>query len=89
MAWVVQLEEVIDGKVVSRSKIATLDRLGKLESLDDLGLRLADAKTLLASIQAEVVTRQIEHDGEQRSRCPDCGKRRRLKDYRPRQFDTL
>jgi hypothetical protein len=89
MTWIVQLEEVIDGKVVGRSKIATLDRPGKLESLDDLGLRLADAKTLLASIQAEVVTRQIEHDAEQRSRCPGCGKRRRLKDYRPRQFDTL
>jgi len=89
MAWVVQLEEVIEGKVVGRSKIATLDRPGKLESLDDLGLRLADAKPLLANIQAEVVSGQIAHDAEQRSRCADCGKHRRLKDYRPRQFDTL
>ena len=40
MAWVVKLEEVIDGKVVTRSKVTTLDRPAHLESLDDLGLRL-------------------------------------------------
>ena len=50
MSWVVQLEEVIDGKVVYRSKITVLDRLTSLESLDDLELRLAEAKTVLAGI---------------------------------------
>ncbi len=89
MRWVVKLEEVIDGKVVNQSKVTTLDRHRHLESLDDLGLRLAEAKTLLAHIQTEIVTRQIERDAEQRSRCPNCGKHRRLKDYRPRKFDTL
>ncbi len=66
MAWVVPLEEVVDGKVVRRSKVTTLDRPTRLESLDDLGLRLADAKTLLAHIQTEIVTRQIERDAERR-----------------------
>jgi hypothetical protein len=47
MVWVVQLEEVIDGKLVSRTEVATLDRPGHLESLEDLGLRLADAKPML------------------------------------------
>jgi hypothetical protein len=50
---------------------------------------LADAKTVLSSIQTEVVTRQIEHDAEERSQCPDCGKRRKLKDYRLGKVDTL
>ena len=89
MGWVIKLEEVIDEKVVHRSKTATLDRPTHLESLDDLGLRLADAKTLLARIQTEMVTRQIEHDAKDRSHCPTCGKPRCLKDYRPRKFDTL
>ena len=66
-----------------------MDRLTSLENLDDLGLRLAEAKTVLAGIQTEIVTRQIEHDAERRSRCPDCGKRRHLKDYRTRKIDTL
>jgi hypothetical protein len=51
MAWVVQLEEVIDGKLVSRTEVATVDRPGHLESLEDPGLRLPDAKPMLASIQ--------------------------------------
>ena len=89
MVWVVKLEEVIDGKVVRRSKVAILDRPTQLESLDDLGLRLEDAKRLLANIQTEVVTRQIEYDAEERSQCPDCGNRRKLKDYRLRKIDRL
>ena len=44
---------------------------------------------MLARIQTTIVTRQIEHDAERRSVCSDCGKRQQLKDYRPRQFDTL
>ena len=39
MVWVVQLEEVVDGTVVSRTEVATLDRPRCLESLEDLGLR--------------------------------------------------
>lgn len=89
MAWVVRLEEVIDGKVVRRAKVATVDRSVRLDSLDDLGLRQADAKPLLASIQSEIVSRQIERDAQSRVACPDCGKPRRIKNYRARHFDTL
>ena len=89
MGWVVKLEEVINGKVVHRSKVATLDCPTHLHSLDDLGLRLADAKTLLACLQTKIITRQIKHDAKHRSHCPTCGGSRRLKDYRPRKFDTL
>jgi hypothetical protein len=84
MVWVVQLEEVIDGKLVSRTEVATLDRPGHLESLEDLGLRLADAKPMLASIQTEIVTHQIKQDAARQSSCPDCGTGRQVKDYRVR-----
>ena len=83
------LEEVIDGKLVSRTEVATLDRPGHLESLGDLGLRLADAKPMLASILTAIVTHQIRQDAERQSSCPDCGKGRQVKDYRIRRFDTL
>ena len=89
MAWVVQLEEVVDGTVVSRTEVATLDRPRCLESLEDLGLRLADAKPMLASIQREIVTQQIKQDAARQSSCPDCGEGRQVKDYRVRRFDTL
>jgi hypothetical protein len=89
MVWVVQLEEVVDGTVVSRTEVATLDRPRCLESLEDLGLRLADAKPMLASIQREIVTQQIKQDAARQSSCPDCGEGRQVKDYRVRRFDTL
>ncbi len=50
MVWVVKLEEVIEGEVVSRRKVMALDRPEHLESLEDLGLRLEDGKALLAGI---------------------------------------
>lgn len=89
MVWVVQLEEIIEGNTVRRAKVATLDRSAKLNSLDELGLRLVETKALLANIQAEITTGQIERDAESRRVCPDCGKRRHIKDYRSRRFDTF
>jgi hypothetical protein len=44
-----------------------LDRPGRSKDLDDLGLRLADAKPLLASIQMEIATHQIKEDAERQS----------------------
>ncbi len=38
----------------------------RLECLDDLGLRLADAKVLLARMQTVIVAGQIERGGEAR-----------------------
>ena len=89
MVWIVNLEEVTDGKVVSHTKVMKLDRPARLESLDDLGLRLADGKALLASIQNMIVAKQSERDIQARSVCPRCGARRRIKDYRTRQVDTV
>lgn len=89
MVWVVKLEEVIEGKVVSRRKVTALNRPEHINDLDDLGLRLEDGKALLAELQALVVERQFEHDQGKRSTCTHCGTRQRLKDYRPRKFDTV
>lgn len=53
--WVVKLEEVIEGIVVSRRKVTTLNRPKHINCLDDLGLRLEDGKALLVELQALVV----------------------------------
>ncbi len=89
MVWVVKLEEVIEGEVVSCRKVMALDRPEHLESLEDLGLRLEDGKAFLAELQALVVARQFERDQERRAACAGCGSRQRIKDYRLRHFDTV
>ena len=88
MVWVVKLEQVIAGKVVSRKKVIALERPEKLQSLGDLGLRLEEGKAVVAAIQKLLVTQQCERHDETRTHCAECGKRRRIKDYRLRPFDT-
>jgi len=89
MAWVLKLEEVQDGRVVWSTKIMTLDRPARVDRLDDLGLRLAEGKALLAETQKRIVTRQFASERQARSTCPGCGEVQRLKDYRPRRFHTV
>src|SRR5579863_5170554 len=89
MVWVLKLEEVQDGRVVWSTKIMTLDRPARVDRLDDLGLRLAEGKALLAETQKRIVTRQFASERQARSTCPGCGEVQRLKDYRPRRFHTV
>ena len=42
----------------------TLERPNNIQSLEDLGLRLEDSKTLLAEIQSMLVDQQFEQDQE-------------------------
>ena len=89
MVWVVKLAHVIEGKGISRRKVRTLKRPEKLQSLEDLGLRLDDGKERLAALQKLLVAQQVEQDHDTRPPCPGCGKHRCSKDYRMRHFDTV
>jgi hypothetical protein len=48
-----------------------------------------NGKALLAQVQAILVAQQFEKDREARSVCSGSGERQRIKDYRPRAFDTV
>jgi hypothetical protein len=54
-----------------------------------VGLRLADAKPILARLQEIVVSEQLERYCETVRLCPRCHRRRHLKDYRSRRYDTV
>lgn len=89
MVWIVKLEQVIGGKVVSRRKVMTIEKPEKLERLEDLGLCLEEGKALLAQLQTLLVTQQVERDQATRTPCAECGQCRHIKDYRLRRFDTV
>lgn len=89
MTWIIKLEEVIDGDIISSNDIMTLDRPHALDSLDDLGLHVAEGKALLSELQIRLVARQCELDSAARARCPHCGGRCRSKGYRSRTVDTV
>ena len=59
------------------------------ERPEDLGLLMAEGKTLLAAIQSKTVTAQVSAWSERHRGCEVCGERRRVKGSYPIQFHTL
>ena len=53
-------------------------------SIETLGLGLADAKALLARMQSQIVTHQVELISTSQRRCDGCGLNRAIKDYHRR-----
>jgi len=76
-----------DGSIAT-TQLATLDR-GACCSAEDVGLQLADAKPILGRLQEIVVSEQLQRYCEAVRPCPGCHRRRHLKDYRRRRFDTV
>ena len=62
---------------------------GACESGGDVGLKLAEAKRIVAWLQEIVVKEQLEQYCEAARECSVCGQRRPLKDNRQRRFYTV
>jgi hypothetical protein len=70
------------------------DAIGELDcgtcrSAEDVGLQLAEAKPILGRLQEIVVSEQLQRYREDVRPCPRCRRRRHLKNYRRRRFDTV
>ena len=76
-----------DGSIAT-TQLATLDR-GACRSAEDVGSQLADAKPILGRLQEIVVSEQLQRYCEAVRPCPRCHRRRHLKDYWCRRFDTV
>ena len=55
----------------------------------DLGLKLENAKDILGQLQKAVLNAHIDDISQAHRRCPDCGRTRRVHDYRTKVLDTL
>jgi len=89
MAWIVKVVKTGaegDGPCMD---VMEINRPDDLRDMADLGLTLADAKLLLASVQQEIVTAQARDHAARRPDCPRCGDVCRVKDYRDRGVATL
>ena len=89
VAWIVKVVKTGaegDGPCVD---VMEIDRPDDLRDVADLGLTLAEAKRLLASVQQEIVTAQARDHAARRPACPRCGDVCRVKDYRDRGVATL
>jgi hypothetical protein len=76
-----------DGSIAT-TQLGTPDR-SACRSAEDVGLQLADAKPIPGRLQEIVVSEQLERYCDAVRPCPRCHRRRHLKDYRRRRFDTV
>jgi hypothetical protein len=71
LMWRVKLVAEFETGETTEAEVARLER-DEQAGLADLGLRLAEAKQLLAAIQAQIVPAQVTAAGEHRRTCVAC-----------------
>src|ERR1035437_9610609 len=80
MKWTLKLvAEVVPGKP-TEYEVATIERIEKF-SPATVGLMISDGKAILAGLQKQMVTAQVQHHGASIHSCPGCGKTFRTKGY--------
>jgi len=76
-----------DGAIRPTEEVATFEKV--TERPEDLGLSIAEVKTMLAAVQARTVLAQATMWSQRRRCCSACGERRRSKGSYPLGFRTL
>ena len=88
LEWRVKLVTEAPAGERTEVEVACLER-DEQAGLADLGLRLAEAKQLLAAIQAEIVPAQVMVGSEHRYACAGCGVQLASKGYHSTTFHSL
>jgi hypothetical protein len=83
MHFTIRVEWQREDGPVSTAELVTSDH-GACGSGGDVGLKLAEAKRIVAWLQETVVKEQLEQYCEAARTCSECGQRRLLKDNRQR-----
>ena len=80
MKWTLKLvSEVVPGKP-TEYEVAMIERIEKF-SPATVGLTINEGKAILAGLQKQMVTAQVQHHGASIHSCPGCGKAFRTKGY--------
>jgi len=89
MQWTVRLEMTTSAGEVKTTELATFSRPGVVSTLAEVGLVLAETKTLLAKLQASMLCGQVAAYAAYHRICAACGVLQPLKDRRTRRLQTL
>ena len=89
MQWTVQLEARTEQGEVKTTELLTFSRPAMASTLAGLGLMLAEARALLARLQASMLCAQVAEYAAHCRVCPACGVLQPLKDRRTRRIQTL
>ncbi len=89
MQWTVRLEARTSSGEVKTTELVTFSRPGVVSTLAEIGLLLAETKTLLAKLQASMLCGQVAEYAAHHRACAACGMLQPLKDRRTRRLQTL
>ena len=89
MQWTVRLETTTSAGEVTTTELVTFSRPGVVSTLAEVGLVLAETKTLLAKLQASMLCGQVAEYAAHHRACVACGMLQSLKDRRTRRLQTL
>jgi hypothetical protein len=89
MQWTVRLEARTSAGQVKTTELVTISRPGVVSTLAEIGLMLAEAKMLLAKLQASMLCGQVAAYAAHHRACAACGVLQPLKDRRTRRLQTL
>ena len=89
MQWTVQLEAKTSAGEVNTTELVTFSRPEVVSTLAEIGLMLAETKTLLARLQAGMLCGQVAAYAAHHRICAACGVLQPLKDRRTRRLQTL
>ena len=89
MQWTVRLETMTSAGEVKTTELVTFSRPGVVSTLAEVGLVLAETKTLLARLQASMLCGQVAAYAAHHRICPQCGMLQSFKDRRTRRLQTL
>jgi len=89
MQWTVRLETTTSAGEVTTTELATFSRPAMISTLAEIGLMLAETKTLLAKLQASMLCGQVAAYAAHHRVCAACGMLQPLKDRRTRRLQTL
>src|SRR5690348_9552343 len=89
MQFRIEVTAIADDGTECHRELVTLIRTENEARLETLGLTLAESKQVLHQLQQAVVEQQVDAYLDQQRPCPNCGKKRRLKQSDPAPFRTL
>src|SRR5450631_2575110 len=80
MKWTLKLVAEVDAGKPTECEVATIERSEDF-SPALVGMTISEGKAVLAALQEQIVTSQVEHHGSKAHLCPSCGKAFRTKGY--------
>jgi hypothetical protein len=89
MQWTIILEATTGWGERTCTPVYTLSRPMLDLKPEQVGLTLAEAKTLLARLQEQLIRQQADEYATCRRVCPCCHQMQPVKEYQPRVLDTL